>query len=111
MEGGATDGDEFRGVAGLDSQDGVASVDGADEGCSLVSASFSGYGVRTVLAFDGGNVRDLLHVHEGCDTGQKTLAKCRVRGDDMGVAAVLDILDQERGEVLREALHHQHTHN
>lgn len=59
---------------------------------------------RTVFALNSGNIRDLLHVQESSDAGEKALAKSRVAGDDMGVFALLDVLDEERGVVLGKAL-------
>lgn len=59
---------------------------------------------RTVLAFNGGDVGDLLDVQEGGDSGKKTLAEGRVAGDDVSVFALLDVLDEKRGVVLGKTL-------
>lgn len=97
-------------------QDGVAGVDRADEGYSwsvfgpVTCQSTSSGRSRTILALDAGDVGNLLHVQESSHAGQETLAESGVPGDDVGVFALLDVLDEEGGVVLREALYEQKKH-
>ena len=58
----------------------------------------------TVLALDLGDVGDLLDVEHGGDAGHEVLAKGRVARQDVCVASLLDVLDQQRCPVLGEAL-------
>ena len=58
----------------------------------------------TVLALDLGDVGDLLDVEHGGDAGHQVLAKGRVARQDVCVASLLDVLDQQRCPVLGEAL-------
>ena len=58
----------------------------------------------TVLALDVGDVGDLLDVEHGGDAGHEVLAKGRVARQDVCVASLLDVLDQQRCPVLGEAL-------
>lgn len=59
---------------------------------------------RTVLAFDRGDVADLLDVQKRSNTGHEGLAKGRVSSEDMRVAALLDVLYKQRCIVLRKSL-------
>jgi hypothetical protein len=60
--------------------------------------------VRTVLAFDAGDVGDLLDIQKSGHAGQEALSEGRVATNDVGVFALLDVLDEERGVVLGKAL-------
>jgi len=60
--------------------------------------------VRTVLTLNAGDVGDLLHVQKSGHAGQEALAEGRVATDDVGVFALLDVLDEKRGIVLWESL-------
>lgn len=88
-ERGTADGDDLDGVGGLDGRNGVAGVEGAHKG---------------VLGLDGGDVGDLLAVEKSGDAGHQVLAESRRAGEDVGVTALLDVLNQERSVVLGEAL-------
>ena len=56
--------------------------------------------VLTVLALNRGNIANLLDVEESRHTRHQALAKCRVASKDVGEAALLDVLHQQRGVVL-----------
>ena len=60
--------------------------------------------VLTVLALNRGNVAYLLDVEESRHTRHQALAKCRVAGEDVCEAALLDVLHQQRSIVLWQAL-------
>lgn len=60
--------------------------------------------VRTVLALDASDVGDLRHIQESSYSGQKALAKGRVSGDNVGVFALLDVLNEKRSVVLGKTL-------
>jgi hypothetical protein len=59
---------------------------------------------HTVLALDAGDVRDLLHIQESSHAGKQTLSEGRVACNDVSEFALLNVLDEERGIVFREAL-------
>lgn len=58
---------------------------------------------RTVFAVDGHDVRDLLDIEQCGHAREEVLAKRAVADDDVGVAALLDVLDEQRCPVLGEA--------
>jgi hypothetical protein len=58
----------------------------------------------TVLTLDLGDVGDLLDVEHGGHARHQVLSKGRVARQDVCVASLLDVLDQQRCPVLGEAL-------
>ena len=62
--------------------------------------------LHTVFALDGRDIRNLLHVQERSNTGQKTFSKGAMSSNNVRDALLLNILNQQRRKVLRETLHH-----
>lgn len=58
----------------------------------------------TVLALNACHIGYLLAVEESCYSGKKALSKGSVTGDDVRKPALLDVFDQQRCPVLRQAL-------
>lgn len=85
-------GDDLDGVGRLDGGNGVTGVDRADKG---------------LVILNGSDIGDLLDVEESGNAGQQALAEGAVTGDDVGVATLLDVLNQQRSKVLGETLHIQ----
>lgn len=90
VKGRRTDGDELDGIRGLDGLESVAGVDGADKG---------------VLGLDLDDVANGLDVEGSTDTGENVLAESRAGGEDVGEGAGLDVLGNEVGKRLSEALY------
>lgn len=68
-----------------------------------------GFQVHTVFTLNPGDIRNLLHIKQSRNAGQKALSEGRVGTNNVGEFALLDILNQKRGIVLRQALKNPQT--
>jgi hypothetical protein len=58
----------------------------------------------TVLTLDACYVGNLLGIKQSCYSGKQALSKRSMTGDNVAKSTLLDVLDKQRGPVLRETL-------
>lgn len=71
---------------------------------SSTKSTSSAFLIRTVLALNSSDIGHLLDIQQSCHARQKTLSESGVTANDVGVFALLDILDEKRSVVLGETL-------